>query len=286
MKNVVIWISMSIAGLALSVILGGLLGGLTMAIVGILSGIIMFVPLMQMITVAKNKRFLPLFFNLGEENGVKKEKFIAFPDQFGRLNILIAQIKYKGICFIKNLGIVDDKGTEYAFGNDPISFGEPRRGYTVNVKSAQYHYKLRRNKGVNDYDEMIRKYLGEEGYKTFLTRFRTNPEPSASDIQNEISYLIAAKPVDNLSELVFGETWSFKDDLNFLKYNYHPVSMKNAVDTERIIQKRIDMGYKDTDKAMSRAKAVVLIVIAVVILIAVLSSLDLSKIGSFFGGGH
>lgn len=283
MRNIVMWISLCLAGLGLGVILGFMMGGLYVAIVYIFSGIIMFVPLMQMIGVAKNRRFLQLFFNLEEENGIKKEKFIAFPDQFGRINILIAKIIHKGICFIKGLGVIDDKGTEYAFGDAPVSFGEPYRGYTINAKSAAYHAKLHEDEGINTYDEMIQKYLGPELYKVFYNRFRVNnPEPDAEMIQKELDWLQSTIPKSKLEKTVFGETWGFKDDINFLKYNYHPQSMKNAIENEKIIQKKIDLGYKDTDKAMSRAKAIVLVIIGIIIFLAVASSLDWSKIFGMF----
>ena len=292
----------SIAALALGIVLGFLTGGITSAMSFMMIGLIQFVLVMQIIMIAKNKGFLPLFFNLREEKGIKKEKFITFPDKFGRLRVLIMDIKHDGICGKKGLGIIDDKGTEYAWGNSPFSFGEPRMGVSVDVLAAMYiqqcrfeWLKKKKDKKVSaddmhtdeidDYDAMIREYLGETKYVEFCNRFRKNREPDIYEINEEIQYLIDQETVENpFKTIVFGATWGFKDFLRYLKYAYHPQAMENAVDTEKIWTKREQMGYHNTNKAIEWAKAIILIIIELIILFTILSSLNLSNIGKLFGG--
>jgi hypothetical protein len=279
MKNIVMWISMSLAGLALGVILNGLTGGIYTAMISILTGTIMFVPTMQMISTAKQKGFLPLYINLKTEDGIKTEKFIAFPDNFGRLKIMIVNTRHEGICSKKGLGIIDDKGTEYAWGNEPFSFGEPRLGTTINVKPARYTELLSKNRDIKDYDEAIKKYLGETKYKNFVEKYRKIQDPDIFNINDELQRLIdETNPENQLKEKVFGETWGFKDFVNFLKYAFNPTAMENVIETVKIWTKREQMGYRDTDKAMSRAKAIVMVIIGVIILVVVLTSIDLGKI--------
>jgi hypothetical protein len=55
------------------------------------------------------------------------------------------------------------------------------------------------------------------------------------------------------------------------------------VENEKIIVRREEQGYKDPARIAGWGKFVFIVILAVVILIAVLSSLDLSKLGSLFG---
>jgi len=286
MRNTTLYIMMGLGGLGFTTIMGYFTGQEMGVMAGLLGGIICFIPLIQLILTAKTKGFLPFFWNLEEENGIKKEKYCLIPNKFGRLTLIVAKIVGKDTLFAKRLGLIDDKGTEYAFGNSPLSFIQPRLGFTKNIKSAQYHSLLRRKKDIDDYEEAIKKYLGPEQYKTFESRFRQNPEPDANDINDEIQYLRNIKePADPLGLTVFGETYTWDDDLSYFQYNYLPDTMQNFVDNEKINVRREEMGYKDPQKSIAWAKAVAIVVIAVVILLAVLSSLDLSKIGALFGGG-
>lgn len=275
-----------IAGIAFSGILLWMnAGNETIIMMGVIGSIISYLPFIQMLLTARTKSILPLFFNLKEENGIKKEKFLLYPGKFGRLGILIAQIVSEKVLFVKGAGLIDDKGTEYAFGNSPLSFWEPGAGYTQNIRSAQYHSLLRKEKYIQDYDEMVKAYLDDKDYDVFVKTFRKNPEPDSMQIDQEIQWLKDVKqPRDNLELTVCGETYSIENDLPFMKYNYHPQTMKNFVENEKINVRREEMGYKNPERAMAWAKAIAIVVIAIVILLAVLSSLDLSKIGSLFGG--
>jgi hypothetical protein len=278
-----------IGGIAFTAILLWMTSGNPNVImIGVFGGIITFMPLIMMILTAKNKNLIQLFFNLQEENGIKKEKFLLYPGKFGRLGITIARIVSDKVLFVKGAGLIDDKGTEYAFGNSPLSLWNPGSGFTLNVLSAQYHGLLKKDEKrlIQDYDEMIKVYLTDKDYDTFVKTFRlNNPEPDSAQIDREIQWLKDVQnPRDKLELPICGETYSIQDDLAFMKYNYHPQTMKNFLENEKINVRREEMGYRDKDKAMSWAKAIAVIVIAIVILLAVLSSLDLSGLGGIFGG--
>jgi lipopolysaccharide export LptBFGC system permease protein LptF len=181
-------------------------------------------------------------------------------------------------------GLIDDKGTEYAFGNSPLSFWEPGKGFTTNILSSSYHSKLKKTEKVKDYDEMIKKYLTEEQYKVFCQKFRMNPEPNEDDINAELQWLKDTKnPASNLQITVFGETYDIHDDIAFMQYNYQPQAMGIYVESEKINIRREEQGYKDPARIAGWGKFVFIVILAVVILIAVLSSLDLSKLGNLFG---
>jgi len=286
MRNIQLWMMTGIGGIAFSAILLWMTSGdPTILMVGVFGAIISFLPFIQMLVTAKNKNFVALFFNLREENGINKEKFLLYPGKFGRLGIVIAQIVSEKVLFFKGAGLVDDKGTEYSFGNSPLSLWEPGSGFTLNTRSAQYHGLLKKTKLIQDYDEMIKAYLTPQDYELFMKLFRSNPEPDSSQIDKELQWLRDVKqPGDKLELPVCGVTYSIQDDIPFMKYNYHPQTMKNFLENEKINVRREEQSYRDKDKAMSWAKAATVIIIAIVILLAVLSSLDLSNLGRLFGG--
>jgi hypothetical protein len=288
MRNITLWMMEGIAGIALAGVLGFVFTGKEMTVMaGVLGSIVAFLPFMQMLLTAKSKNFMAFFFNLKEENGVKKEKYLMYPGRYGRLGIIIAQIVSNKVLYVKGLrGYIDDKGTEYAFGNSPLSFWEPGKGFTTSISSSWYHHQLKKNKDIKDYDEMIKHYLTDSDYKVFCQKFRSNPEPNEDDIAAEIQWLKDVKnPADPLKITVFGETYSIHDDLSFMQYNYQPQAMGIYVENEKINVRKEVEGYKDPRKAMAWGKAAFIVILAIVILVAVLSSLDLSKLGSLFGGG-
>ena len=229
MKNVILWVVCSLGGLIGAVLGGYFFGGINGAMIGMFAGIIQFMPVMMMLGAAKNKGFLPLFDNLQEF-----EKYVHFPDKFGRLKTLIVNTRHVGICHKKGIGIIDDKGTEYCWGDSPASFGEPKLGMTIDVKTAHYTSKLEED-GIEDYDQAIQEALGEEGYKKFLTQFRKDKiRPDIYEINKELDYILDADLKKKLEKEVFGETWGFKNFIRWLKYAYHPQTLENAIDTEKV----------------------------------------------------
>lgn len=279
MITVVMWVILCIGGFVLSVVGGFFFGGAYGAMAGMGAGFLMFMPVMQMITIGKQKGFLPLYVGLKDN-----EKYVHFPDKFRKLKTIIANTRHEGVCYKKGIGFIDDKGTEFSWGGDPASFGIPKLGMTAEIKNASFTELLEKNRDIKDYDEAIRKYLGDEKYKVFCEKYRNIEKPNIHDINKELDALInVEKPADPLVEKVFGETWSFANFARFLKYAYHPLAMDIAVDSEKLWVKQEMMGYKDADRAMGWAKAVVWVLFGLMIFISVLSSLNIKGFGSMFG---
>lgn len=277
MRIIVLFITAAIMGFALAFIGGFLFGGSYGLMFAMISGLMMIMPTIQLVSIAKQKGFLPLYLNLQDF-----EKFIGFPDSFGRLKVLIVNTKHEGVCHKKGMGFIDDKGTEFAWGNSPFSLGSPKLGVTVDIKNAHYTELLEKNRKIEDYDDAIRNYLGDVKYKEFCEKYRTDPLPDIYKIWEEMDRLLNEKfPTDELKEQVFGETYSFKHFVRWLKYAYHPQTMENAVETEKIWTKREQLGYKDVDKNISRAKAIVYVLFGLMIFIAVISSLNINLAGVF-----
>lgn len=289
MRNTTLYMLMGLGGMAVCIVMGYMTGAEMGAMAGFLGGVICLIPTIQLILQAKQKGFLAFYWNLLEENSIKKEKYCIVPNKFGRLRVIVAKMVSDGVIFIKRFGLIDDKGTEYTFGNSPLSFVLPGLGFTKNIPSSQYHHLLKKDKGINDWDEAIKKYLRPEQYTTFCKTFRVNPEPDEDDIQAELQWLKDVKdPADKLEVLICGETVCFDDDLTFMQYNYLPQMMKVFVDNEKLNAKQEGLGYRPADtgsKAMGYAKAIAVILIVVMVVIIALSSVDLSQLGSFFGGG-
>lgn len=278
MRIISLYVTMAIMGFALAFVGGFLFGAMSGLMFAFISGLLMLMPTIQMIAMAKQKGFLPLYCNLQEF-----EKFLGFPDSFGRLKIMIVNTKHEGVCHKKGMGFIDDKGTEFAWGNSPFSLAHPKLGMTIDIKNARYTELLEKNRKIEDYDDAIRKYLGETQYKEFCAKFRTDPLPDIYGIYKELDRLLNERsPDDELTEKVFGETYSFKHFLRWLKYAFHPQTMENAVETEKIWTKREQLGYKDVDKNVSRAKAIVYVLFGLMIFIAVISSMNIN-LGQFFG---
>jgi hypothetical protein len=288
MRNTTMYMLMGLGGMATCIVMGYMTGAELGAMAGFMGGIICFIPTIQLILQAKQKGFLAFYWNLLEENSIKKEKYCIVPNKFGKLRVIVAKMVSDGVIFIKRYGLIDDKGTEYTFGNSPLSFIQPNHGFTKNIVQSQYHHLLKKEQGVNDWDEAVKKYLGVEQYKDFCKKFRVNSEPDAEDIQAELQYLKDVKyPANDLKVFVCGETISFHDDIEFFKYDYLPGVMKVYVDNEKLNSKQEGLGYRpaDSGKAISWGKAIFIIILAICILLAVLSSVDLSQLSSLFGGG-
>lgn len=280
MNVIAMWVIVAILGVCLGFGGGYAIGGTMGMMVGMFSTIMVFMPVMMMIAYAKNNGFISLYRSLEDF-----EKFIFFPDKFGRIKIFVMKTVHDGVLHKKRYGLIDDKGTEFAFGDNRMSIALPKKGVTVDLKDIQYFSMLKKENGIQDYDDAIKHYLGEDVYKRFCEQFRKNPKPDIYDINMELQWLIDHPfPKDTLEKDCFGETVSFIDELQHLKYIYHPQAMENAVDTEKIWTKREQMGYKDLDKRMSTAKAVVVILFGVMVFLIVVSVIDWSNIGGLFGG--
>lgn len=279
LKMAAVWVFISIIGFGVVFLCGMVFGGPNGMMAGLGGGILMILPVMNLIGIAKQKGFLPLYANLKDH-----EKFVIFPNAFGRLRTLIMNTKHEGVLYKKDLGWIDDKGREYAWGKDKCSLGYPKCGITIDPVPSHYMELIEKNRDIDNYEDAIKRFLGEKEYTVFAKKFREEVRPNIYDIRRELQYLInTANPQNELKETVFGETYSFKNLANWLIYAYDPRSMENAIDTEKIWVKREQLGYKPIDKAMSYAKAAVIAMIGLAIFFAVVSSLGVN-LGEIFGG--
>jgi len=286
LKSLIIWIGMSIGGVILGFVGAFLFGNPIAAMFAMMGGFIAVLPLFMMISKAAQKKFLPLYETLND-----KQKFIHYPDKFGKLGTMIVDIKHPGILSKKGIGIIDDKGTEYAWGKDPVSFSEPENGLTIDIPAAQYTHLLRKEENILDYEQMIKEYLGEAEYKKFFDKFRLNPKPDWIAIEEELEYLKNFKPIpdkdnpDKFKKIVFGTTWGIDNFMAYLKYALNPLRVDTAIKTEVLLAKQEAAGYKDQSRALSWGKAIMLVLLGLAIFFAIMSALNLGNIGSIFGMG-
>lgn len=267
MQNTTIWIMGSLAGVAIGAVFGYLTGNINGAMAGLLAPIIPFIMVVQIITYAKTHGFLLLYKKLEDD-----EKYSWIPNKMNKLYLFILNNKYKGIIYKKGLGVFEDKGTEFNFGNQRMTFCMPESGHGLDIKTEQYFSILQREDKLEEWDDCIKVYLGEIGYKSFAEKFRQNPKPDILDINAELNYLILQKPADPLSKLVFGETIDFSNRCKHLKYTYDPISGENAIEREKLIAHEEALDYKPVDKNISRAKAIVMILMGLMIFLLVIST--------------
>ncbi len=283
MNMIGMFIMLGLGGMILGLIAGYSTGGTTGAIAGVFAGFMPFIAIMQIIGYAKQKGFLSLFKTL-EEN----EKYGWVPNKTNKLMCMVFKKTHPGVIYKKGLGVFEDKGTEFSLGNSPMSFVYPHSAYTVDFPTMHYFSLLERDKdkSIDDYEDCVREYLGEKEYKEFCEKFRADDKPDFYSIQNEIDFLIRYKPNGDksLSKSVFGETVDFRNRLKYLRYNYDPITADNATERERIIALKEGMDYRDTDKYVSRAKAIVMIIFGIMVFLIVVSVIDFSAIGGIFGG--
>lgn len=280
MNVVIAYVTMGVFGIAIGIAGGYFIGEINGMIIGLFSGLLPFMAIMQIIGFAKTKGFLPLYKNLSED-----EEYAWVPNKMNKIRLFIMKKKHKDLLYRKGLGIFENKGTEFNFGNNPMCFAFPESGYTVDFSTIHYFSLLEKDDGVDDYEECVKEYLGPVKYKNFCEKYRMNPKPDYYDIDNEIQYLINNKPDKNngniLDKNVFGDTIDFSNRLKYLRYNYDPISSENATEREKIISLKEGLDYRDESKAMNKAKAAVMIMIGVAIFIIILTSVDL---GNLFGG--
>ena len=245
-------------------------------------GFIMFMCLMQIIGIAKGKGFLALYRNLKEN-----EYWAWVPTHMGKLKLYVLKQDHKGVLFHKLLGLFEHKGTEWSFGNNPMVFAFPESGYTVDIVDEQYFSMLQREEGLETWDAVVKTYLGAAKYAEFCKQFRHLDKPTIMNINQELDWLHnQVDPENPLSKTVFGETVDFRNRCQYLKYTYDPTSSMNATERERLWALKEGMDYKDKqlDQNISRAKAIVYILMGLMIFLIVLTQLDLSNLGKLFGG--
>ena len=278
MNMIGMFMMLGIGGMILGLVGGYFSGGATGAMVGMFAGFMPFMATMQIIGYARTKGFLSLFRTLEDD-----EKYGWVPNKMNKLMCFVFKKKHPGVIYRKGLGFFEDKGTEFSLGNSPMSFVYPHSAYTVDFPTMQFFSMMEREEQIDDYEDCVREYLGEKEYKIFCAKYRTEARPDFYSIQNELDYLIRHKPKsdDGLSASVFGETVDFRNRLKYLRYNYDPITADNATERERLAALKEGMDYKEPNKDISRAKAIVMILFGVMVFILVISMVD---IGSIVGG--
>lgn len=267
-----LWLILSIIGLVL-VFIGSAMGNITGSMIGITGGFMLFFPVLQTSGIVKRFKLIPFFMTLKDH-----EQMNIMVDNRFRILPMIFNTKNEGMLQKKDVGLIEDKGTLCMWGDIPCSISLPRCGVAVDLKMSQYNSILTKNRELRDYDDAIRAYLGPANYTIFYNTFRRDPKPDIYAIYKEIQYLLDQDPVDPLAEKVLGETIDFKSFLHYLKYAYHPQSAQNAMDSEVLMTKQMERGYKQVDKIGSLGKTIVMIIIALGILMVILSTIDIGAI--------
>ena len=284
MQRIPLFIAMSIFGMVLC-IFGGFAPFPINIVVCMFGGMINMMVILQIIGIAKQKNFLLLFKDLEND-----EKYAWIPDFNNKLHLTIMKSNHKGILYKKGLGIFEDKGTTFLFGKNKMGFIFPESAYSADIPSVQYFSILKREEGLESWEDVVKTYLGPTGYTEFRRLFRNpNSELDIQKINDELQWLIDRNvPLDKLERKVQGETIDFRSRCRWLKYNYDPVSADNATEAEKIAVWRQLTNYRDPSADYGKygaiAKAVAMILFVIIMVVAVLSSLDLSNFMGMFGG--
>ena len=272
-KTMISWLLTTGGGAALiigGIILGPSIGGQVVSVMFAVFGIALLIyPNMQIVGQVKKARLFPFLAGCGED-----EQVTLFTDLRNRIAPVLVNNKHEGILHKKHMGIIEDKGTPLTWADTgiPVSISLQKCGITVDLKSAQYQSKLER-KGMLDYEDSLKRFLGPAQYTVFAGKFRNSVEPQYEEISKELEYLLAQEPNDPLVEKVCGETVNFKHFLNWLKYAYHPLSAENAVVSEILETKRESMADKDSQKMLSYGKLVITILIGLGIFVVILATM-------------
>lgn len=281
-KQMWTWIAMMFGGgalVVLAIVIGPSMGGMPVQLMfGIMGIVLCAFPVLNIIGQVKKARLFPLLVGCEDD-----EQVTLFADIRNRLSPIIVNNKHEGILHKREMGIIEDKGSPLTWADTgiPISISLQKCGVTVDLKQAQYQHKLELD-GIDDYEEALKRYLGPASYTSFSEKFRTTSEPQYEEIHKELEYLLAQEPNDPLAKKVCGETITFKNFLNWLKYAYHPLSAENAVDSEILETKREAMAYKDIQKMQGWGKLILIILIGVGIFIVILATMG-PQLGGLFG---
>jgi len=285
-KQMILWLLMIGGGAALVMIgvcLGPGLGNLFPATVSMMFatfGVVMEIfPTINIIGQVKKARLFPFLGGTKED-----EQVTLFADVRNRVSPMIVNNKHEGILHKKEFGIVEDKGSPLTWADTgiPISITLQKCGVGVDLRKAAYQDHLE-IAGLNDYEDALKRYLGPAKYTEFAKKFRGTTEPQYEEISKELDYLLKEEPNDPLSVKVCGETVTFKNYLNWLKYAYHPLSAENAVDSEILECKREAMAYRDAKDIKGYGKLIIVILIGVGIFLVILATMG-PQLGSLFGG--
>ena len=277
MNNVMMWVLCAIAGMGLNVF-GGVIGGSGIVLI-LLGSFLMLYPIINVVTVAKDRNVLPMLSNLK-----KHEKMVFYILNLKNIIPVIFNSKDEGILEKDKLGMLEDKGTPLFWGKIPVRLALSGAGVTLDVKDIAYTGALGDNRDIRSYEDAIKKYLGPKDYISFEKKYRVkNRKPDWAAIKGELQYLLKQEPHDPLAEVVAGEQVDFRYHLNHLLYAYDPMLAKNAVDRRVMAAEQQNLQYKNADKAMGYAKAFAVVMIVIVIFLVAIQNVDFGKILGGFG---
>ena len=261
------YILLGIAGFLIniaSVIFGGMF-----SILGVFAGTtLLLFPLMQFPALVKQKKLMAFF----QTKKDWEEMCLFVNDRFQIVPLNVSN-KHEGVLTKNKLGLIQDKGTPLTWGKERMSIAMQRSGVTVDLRNAQYTANLKKEKDIDDYEEMIRRYLGPLRYAQFYKVFRREPKPDINHIQNELEFLLSVQDAnDPLDSKVFGETVNFRHYLQGLKYMYHPLSAENAMNAEKIQAKREAQDYGQAQKFSNIGKFILMLIIGIMIFFVVMNA--------------
>ncbi len=272
-SKVTTWVMMSIGGMAL-IMIGAIVGGVFALFFGLFGSFLMMMPVLIMVSIAKDRGILPIFDKLK-----KFEKMVFYIIDNRSMVPVIFNTRDEGILEKPRIGMIEDKGTEVFWGKVPISFAMQGTGMTLNLKDVSYTGMLGETRKIKDYENAIKQYLGPAQYGTFEKKFRQkNRVADWESIRGELKYLLKQEPHDPLAEKILGETLDFRFHLNHLLYAYDPMTAKNAIDKRVMAAEHQNLQYKQADKAMGYAKAFAVVMIVIVVVLVALQNVDLSNI--------
>jgi len=282
MKEIFINIMMAIFGL-IFIIFGstGLLG-IFGIFFGFIGGMLMFIPIFRDIGIITGEGLLPFW------KAKKPGEKISFTiTRNGKILFLPVVDKHEGVLYYNGKFFANDQGEplQTRSGRDAC-LSISGLGITLSPKMMGYVGALRKNQNIPNYDEAIKKYLTPADYQTFLMKFRGKNNPkNRFEVEQEIDFLIKKEPKDFLKEHIIGETFAFRDFLHYLRYAYNTLSVKNAIERERLdIMQRMDDYSAKAKQAINYAIAFIIIMVGLGIAAYIFSGVDMGGMLNFFGG--
>lgn len=251
---------------------------------GFFGGIMMLMSTMTLIGPIIKDGLTPYFTKLRDD-----EEISHYITRRGKTFPIIVTNRKEGVLYYKKHFFADTKGAELTtLSGKPASITLQRYGFTLDPIKTSYMSKLKLHKKLksgDEYEDALRHYLGPEGYKIFVRRFRTKkPLPDKYDIQTELKWLLDfQKPADALEYNIAGEKVGWKDILGFMIYSYDTNATENAIEREKLdIMLRNKSYNPEAVKAIGYAIAIVIVIIGIGIAFYMFQNINL---GAIFGGG-
>jgi len=282
MKEIFTNLMMSIFGFIL--ILFGSTGllGIIGIFLGFIGGFLMLIPILKDISIITGEGLTAFW------QPKKPGKKISFTiTKYGKLLFLPVEDKHEGLLYHNGKFFADNKGDQLQTqsGRDCV-LSIAGLGVTLTTKMAGYTALLKKERKVDNYDDAVKKYLGPSKWSLFQQKFRGKNQPKDKyGVHNELDFLLDEQPQDVLKEKIVGETITFRDFLNYLKYAYNTLAVENAIDRERIdMMDRLNDYSQKAKNAVQYAIAIIIVIIGIGIAAYIFSGVDMGGMLNFFGG--